>query len=89
MQRSRLNFSDEDLSGGYLFYIQSLPFFLAVFCPFIGRVALYTPSSRPKSASIIKAKLECHKSSDDFNTSLRTRKQRNHEKEHVPVYPRG
>ena len=49
-----------------LFYFQSSPFFLAVFCPFIGRVAHYTPSSRPKNASKIKANLEFHKSSDDF-----------------------
>ena len=49
-----------------LFYIQSSPFFLAVFCPFISRVARYTPSSRPKNDSKIKANLEFHKSSDDF-----------------------
>ena len=35
--------------------------------PFIGRVARYTPSSSPKIASKIKANLEFHKSSDDFN----------------------
>ena len=39
---------------------------MAVFCPFIGRVARYTPSSRPKNASKIKANLEFQKSSDDF-----------------------
>jgi len=48
------------------FYIQSSPFFLAVFCPFIGRVARYTPSSRPKNVTKIKANLEFQKSSDDF-----------------------
>ena len=34
--------------------------------PFIGHVARYTPSSRPKIASKIKANLELHKSLDDF-----------------------
>ena len=46
--------------------IQSSPFFLVVFGPVIGRVARYTPSSRPKNASKIKANLEFQKSSDDF-----------------------
>ena len=49
------------------FYIQSSPFFLAVFCPFIGRVARYTPFSRPKNVTKIKANLEFQKSSDDFS----------------------
>ena len=40
---------------------------MAVFCPFIGRVARYTPSSRPKNASKTKANLEFHESSDDFD----------------------
>ena len=39
---------------------------LAVFCPFIGRVARYTPSSRPKNVSKIRANFEFHKSSDNF-----------------------
>ena len=34
---------------------------------YISRVARYTPSSRPKNASRIKANLEIHKSSDDFS----------------------
>ena len=34
--------------------------------PFISRVARYTPSSRSRNASKIKANLEFHKSSDDF-----------------------
>ena len=36
------------------------------FLTFIGRVARYTPSSRPKNASRIKENLEFHKISDDF-----------------------
>ena len=40
--------------------------FWVVFCPFIGRVARYTPSSRLKNDSKIKANLDFHLSSDDF-----------------------
>ena len=50
----------------YLLYIQFSPFFLVVFWSFIGRVARYTPSSRSKNTSKIKANLEIHKNSDDF-----------------------
>ena len=65
--RSRLNFSDEDLiwrfiSSKFNLHLSFWPFFLT----FHQSVARYTPSSRPKNASKIKANLEFHKSSDDF-----------------------
>ena len=50
----------------FLFHFQSSPFSLAAFWPLIGRVARYSPSSRPKIASKTKANLETHKSLDDF-----------------------
>ena len=67
--RSRLNFSDEDLNWSFIsskfnLYLSFWLFFDFSF--FIGRVARYTPSSRPKNTSKIKANLEIHKSSDDF-----------------------
>lgn len=65
MKSSELFWRRFDLEFEF-FYIPSSPFFLAVFWPFIGRIARYTPSSRPQNASKIKANLEFHKSSDDF-----------------------
>ena len=41
-------------------------FLFGRFLTFISRVARYSPFSRPKNASRIKANLEFHKSSDDF-----------------------
>ena len=64
--RSRLNFLTKIWSGIWALLHSIFTFLFGHFWPFIGRVARYTPSSRPKTASKIKADLEIHKSSDDF-----------------------
>ena len=66
MKSSKLFWRRFDLKFEF-FYIQSSPFFLVVYGPFIGRVDRYTPSSRSKNASKTKAISEFHKCSDDFD----------------------